>query len=73
VLPVLHDKTLGYGRRRSNDPTQVWSDSEAEAVDYQNSLVEFATKYAEPSKDDLDVPSAAISKAQTATDDCWDW
>ena len=53
VLPVLHDKTLGYGRRRSNDPTQVWSDSEAEAVDYQNSLVEFATKYAEPSKDDL--------------------
>ena len=51
VLPALQDQTLG--QRKSQDSTQVWSDSEAEAVDYQNSLVEFACKYAESTKDDL--------------------
>ena len=53
VLPVLQDKTLRFEQRKLQDSTQVWSDSEAEAVDYLNSLVEFACKYAESTKDDL--------------------
>jgi hypothetical protein len=51
MLPVLQNKT--FGQRKLQDSTQGWSDSEAEAVDYQNSLVEFACKYAESTKDNL--------------------
>ena len=53
VLPALQDETLGFGQRKAQESAQVWSDSEAEAVDYQNSLVEFAIKYADLTKNDL--------------------
>ncbi|MFD1643688.1 hypothetical protein [Halohasta litorea] len=53
VLPALQDKILGFEQQKLQDTTEVWSDSEVEAVDYLNSLVEFAIKYAESSKDDL--------------------
>ena len=53
VLSTLQDKTLAVEQQQQSDSTQAWSDSEAEAVDYLNSLVEFAVKYADQSKDDL--------------------
>jgi len=53
VLPALQDKTLRVGQHRAECSAHVWSDSEAEAMDYQNSLVEFAVKYTRPPKQSL--------------------
>ena len=54
VLRRLQEDTLGFDHRRWQSTTDRWSDAEAEAVEYVNSLVEFAVKYHDVDEDDLD-------------------
>ncbi|MDL0132112.1 plasmid replication protein RepH, partial [Halobacterium salinarum] len=50
VLRRLQEETLGFDHQK----TESWSDAEAEAVEYANSLVEIAVKYYDVDEDDLD-------------------
>lgn len=54
VLRHLQEDTLGFNHGTWQNTTGTWSDAEAEAVEYVNSLVEFAFKYYDVDEDDLD-------------------
>jgi predicted transcriptional regulator len=54
VYRHLQEETLGFDHQEWCSTTDIWSDAEAEAVEYVNSLAEFAVKYPDVDGDDLD-------------------
>ncbi|MDL0133440.1 plasmid replication protein RepH [Halobacterium salinarum] len=54
VYRRLQEETLGFDHQEWCSTTDIWSDAEAEAVEYVESLVEFAVKYSDVDEDDLD-------------------
>lgn len=45
---------MGFDHQEWRSTTDIWSDAEAEAVEYVDALVEFAVKYHDVDEDDLD-------------------
>lgn len=49
----LQEDALGFDHERWQETGSLWSDAEAEAVEYVNSLVDFAVKYHDVNEDEL--------------------
>ena len=54
VLRHLEEEILGFQNPRWQDTTSLWTDTEAESVEYIKSLFEFAVKYNHVAEDELD-------------------